>query len=218
MGDLLLALDGAYGLLFLVAAVLAALESPRDLDRAKQLVRIGAAIFAIRWGLWALTTDVRWPIRATAAVVVCVTFFGLVPAALKWIDARSIKSKIAATHEQSGRTYIDLSPKQITNMVSKLTSVHAEGILTHYKSKWVSIRIRVENVHAGYPQGYQVIGYDDIGILPYAIRDKVMFSMRSAQKWTDKIVILGKGAQIYVEGQLDDVSYNTINLINCEML
>lgn len=89
METILLAVDSVYGFIFLVVAVLAALNSNRDLTTAKRLVIVGAMLVAARWTVWAVTTEAPWPNRAVVGAIFGALLFTLVPAALLWIEERS---------------------------------------------------------------------------------------------------------------------------------
>lgn len=88
MEPLLLAIDAIYGVILSVAAVLAALQSQRDLTIARSLIKIGAILMAVRWGAWAITTDVNWITRGMVGALIGATLFVLVPAAVHWITVR----------------------------------------------------------------------------------------------------------------------------------
>ncbi len=103
MEPIFLAADTTYGLAFLVASVLAALQTQRDLRVAKPLVLIGVAIMGIRWGAWALTTDAGWPVRAVVGAIIGAALFALVPSALHWLNERLSP---APQHETKSSAYI----------------------------------------------------------------------------------------------------------------
>lgn len=88
MESVLLAADTACGLLFLVAGVLAALQSQRDLAIAKWLIWIGAALMAIRWVGWAAATDTPMWARAVVGALLGGLLFALLPASIHWINDR----------------------------------------------------------------------------------------------------------------------------------
>jgi hypothetical protein len=89
MGELFTAGDTAYTLLFVVAGVLAALESKRDLLVAKFLVIVGAIVLFIRWGVWAVITEQSWPVRVGVGAIIGALLLGLVPAAIHWLTDRA---------------------------------------------------------------------------------------------------------------------------------
>lgn len=83
------AADSVYGLLFLVAGVLAALEPKRDhLRITRNLVLIGSALVAARWSAWAITTDQPWEIRGIVGALMGAALFVLVPGVLHWLAER----------------------------------------------------------------------------------------------------------------------------------
>ncbi len=88
MEPLLYAADTVYTLVFAAAAVLAALQSQRDLSLARRLVIFGAIIVTVRWGVWAITTDTNWPVRAVVGALIGATLFALVPGAIHWLSDR----------------------------------------------------------------------------------------------------------------------------------
>jgi hypothetical protein len=89
MENVLYAADAVYGLLFLVAGVLAALEPRRDHVRiARNLVIIGSVIVAVRWSTWAVTTEAPWPARGIVGALIGATLFILVPGVLHWLFER----------------------------------------------------------------------------------------------------------------------------------
>ena len=88
MDSILVVADSIYGLLLLVATVLAALQSHRDLGIAKRLVILGAIVMAARWLTWSISTDTSWEYRAVAGALLGAALFTLVPAALHWIEER----------------------------------------------------------------------------------------------------------------------------------
>lgn len=88
MEPALLAADTIYVLIFAAAGVLAALTSHKDLALAKRLVLIGALLMAARWSAWAIFSETPWLFRAIAGAIIGAALFTLVPAAIKWIDAR----------------------------------------------------------------------------------------------------------------------------------
>ncbi len=89
MGDALLAVDTVYGIMFLVAGVLAAMQERRELVIAKWLVIGGAIVFLTRWGVWAMTTNAHWGVRAFAGAIIGAMLFALVPAAFHWLSDRA---------------------------------------------------------------------------------------------------------------------------------
>jgi hypothetical protein len=63
--------------------------SPREISLARVLVWIAAAIFAIRWGVWAITTDQPWYVRMMVGGLAGAFLLGAIPPALRWISERS---------------------------------------------------------------------------------------------------------------------------------
>jgi|ERR1700722_4647120 hypothetical protein len=105
METFLLAVDSVYGLIFVGAAVLAALQSQRDLRLARGLVIVGVTLMATRWGVWALTTEANWLTRAAVGALIGATLFVLAPAALHWLSERIRASdeegSVAKVHEDA---------------------------------------------------------------------------------------------------------------------
>ncbi len=99
MDSALLAMDSIYGVAFLAAGVLAALQSKHDLRYAKNLVIVGALIMAARWSIWAFTTDAHWLLRGAVGALIGATLFIFVPAAMHWISERHT---LLPTAEQEG--------------------------------------------------------------------------------------------------------------------
>jgi hypothetical protein len=103
MESLLYAADAVYGLLFLVAGVLAAFEPTRDHFRiARRLIIIGATIVAVRWSAWALVTDAPLTIRGAVGALIGATLFVLVPSSLHWFQARLEQGKKAEAAAGNG--------------------------------------------------------------------------------------------------------------------
>lgn len=88
MDTVLLAVDTIYGLIFLVAAVLAALQTQRDLVLARSLIIIGASFMALRWITWALVTEATWPARGLVGALIGAALFVLVPSSVHWVSDR----------------------------------------------------------------------------------------------------------------------------------
>lgn len=99
METFLLAVDSVYGLIFVAAAVLAALQSQRDIRLARGLVIVGATLMAARWSVWALTTEANWMTRGAVGALIGATLFILVPSAIHWLSDR-IKPENSATEAQ----------------------------------------------------------------------------------------------------------------------
>jgi hypothetical protein len=96
METFLLAVDSVYGLIFVAAAVLAALQTQRDIRLARVLVIVGAILMAIRWGAWAaLATESGWMTRGAVGALIGAALLILAPGAIHWLSER-LKSEEAA--------------------------------------------------------------------------------------------------------------------------
>lgn len=99
MDAVLIAADWVSGLLFAGVIGMVAFGS-QELSLARLLVILAAAIAAVRWTVWAFTTDSHWGYRLTVGAIIGGFLFTAIPAAVSWIDGR--QSALAETERQKG--------------------------------------------------------------------------------------------------------------------
>jgi hypothetical protein len=118
MDFVLYAADSVYTLIFIVAAVLAALQSRRDLQVARSLVIAGAIIVAVRWTVWAVTTEAPWPVRGVVGALIGATLFVLIPAALHWLSERQRAANPEAAEAAGIVVNFEPNARYVTNELS----------------------------------------------------------------------------------------------------
>lgn len=113
--------------------------------------------------------------------------------------------------------FLDKSPIDLEKPFSgdnELTTYQAQLLVADYLDKWVRWNLRVINVSPSIIEGVTRVSAH----VPKEEGSGVFVNMRFLFSERPKVIHLGKGAQIEVEGRVEEIFMATVNLIDCRLV
>jgi tRNA_anti-like len=122
------------------------------------------------------------------------------------IPPPTVADKPAVSAEPSRKIFIDASPAFLTAMYENRTSYQADALAEAYKGKWISITGEVRDV-------MDISGGEIIVIVHV---DKKIVSARFLEEDKERVLQLGHGASISLQGEIHEVNDYLVKLRNCK--
>jgi hypothetical protein len=162
--------------------------------------------------------DTRWayaPIILFALGTMILAIQYVAPLIVKSSTTTAAESSIQKTNRKTTgsattRHIVDVKPEYLLSLYNEHTTAQGDLLAQPYLGKWIKYSGATTNVHK-HPDG-------DGGTLVGRIADYNQLYMDFSKEWIDRIIVLRRGQNVSVIGQVTRITSSQVELQNCELI